>query len=434
MRQETSFVLKGHICYCDENKKLQICPESYAVCLEGICQGVFKELPGQFAALGVRDMGDCLILPGLTDLHTHAPQYGFRGLGMDLELLEWLNTHTFPEEARYANLDYAKRAYGMYVEELKKSAVTRAVIFATMHVESTKLLMDLLEESGLETYVGKVNMDRNGAVNLQEESSQISAAETRRWLREIQGCYQHTHPILTPRFIPSCSDALLEELKVLQQETGLPLQSHLSENPGEVAWVRELCPEAESYSHAYWRAGLFGGDYPAIMAHCVWVEEEEIQLMRQQGIYVAHCPQSNANLSSGAAPVRRFLEEGILVGLGSDMAAGYSTSVLRAMADAIQCSKLRWRLADQSLKPLTLEEVFYMGTAGGGSFFGKVGSFLKGYEFDAVVFDDSSFSSPRRLEVRERLERLIYLSDDRQVAGKYVKGKRIGEHSENRML
>ena len=126
----------------------------------------------------------------------------------------------------------------------------------------------------------------------------------------------------------------MKELKKIQEEYHLPLQSHLSENPQEVAWVKELCPNAASYSDAYFQAGLFGGSEPAIMAHCIWVDDEEIALMKQQGIYVAHCPQSNANLASGIAPIRKFLEKGVRVGLGSDMAAGSTPSILRAMADA----------------------------------------------------------------------------------------------------
>ena len=427
MQEKHSFVLRGNICYSDSNKKLIICPKSYVVCQEGICRGVYQELPEEYKSYSMKDMGDTLITPGLVDLHTHAPQYAFRGLGMDLELLDWLNTHTFPEEIKYADIDYAKKAYKIFVEDLKKSAVTRAVIFATLHVEGTKALMDLLEDSGLDTYVGKVSMDRNALEGLQEKSAKEAAAAVRQWLLETEGHYEHTKPILTPRFLPSCSDELMEELLNIQKETGLSLQSHLSENPGEIQWVQELCPNSSSYSDAYYQAGLFGGDCPTIMAHCVWLKDEEISLIKKQGVFIAHCPQSNTNLSSGIAPVRRFLDEGLLVGLGSDVAGGYSTSILRAMADAIQCSKLRWRLVDTEQKPVTLEEAFYMGTAGGGAFFGKVGSFLDGYEFDAVVFDDSQLLHPQKLNVRERLERLIYLADDRQIQCKFVKGNLIYE-------
>ena len=142
--------------------------------------------------------------------------------------------------------------------------------------------------------------------------------------------------------------------------------------------------------------------------------------MKKRGVFVAHCPQSNTNLSSGIAPVRRYLEEDLHIGLGTDIAGGHSLSMLRAIADAIQVSKLRWRLVDDSLKPLSLEEAFYMATMGGGAFFGKVGTFLEDYEFDALILDDRGLRHPQPLTARERLERLIYLSDDRCITGKYV--------------
>ena len=129
--------------------------------MEGISKGVFLQLPEKYKGLPVKDHGNALILPGMTDLHVHAPQYTFRGMGMDLELLEWLETHTFPEESRYQELDYAEKAYGIFTDDLKRSATTRAVVFATIHGPATRLLMDKLEASGLKTYVGKVNMDRN---------------------------------------------------------------------------------------------------------------------------------------------------------------------------------------------------------------------------------------------------------------------------------
>ena len=159
-----------------------------------------------------------------------------------------------------------------------------------------------------------------------------------------------------------------------------------------------------------------------VMAHCVHSTEEEIQLIKKNQVFIAHCPESNTNLSSGVAPVRKYLDLGIKVGLGSDVAAGSSLSMFKAMTMAIQCSKLRWRLSDQELTPLKVEEVFYMATRGGGEFFGKVGAFEKGYEFDAVVIDDSNLRHPQELGIKDRLERMIYLADDRNVIAKFVNG------------
>lgn len=423
--EKRSFVLKGHICYSSDLHTLHVVENGYLVCEAGVCAGVFEDLPQQYREFALEDYGDRIIIPGLVDLHLHAPQYAFRGLGMDLELLDWLNTHTFPEEAKYADLDYAGKAYRIFVDNLKNSATTRACIFGTLHVPATELLMDLLEESGLKTMVGKVNMDRNSPDILVEVSAEASAADTIRWLEDTCGRYQNVSPILTPRFIPTCSDELMDRLAQIQKQYWLPLQSHLSENPGEIAWVKELCPDSAFYGDAYDRTGAFGGEFKTIMAHCVWSGEEELQRMKERGVFIAHCPQSNMNLSSGIAPVRRFLDMGIRTGLGSDIAGGFSESMLRAMSDAVQASKMRWRIQDESLKPLTIEEVFYLGTKGGGEFFGNVGSFETGYEMDAVVFDDATLLHPQPLGVRQRLERLIYLADERQITAKYVAGSTV---------
>lgn len=424
--ENKTFALKGNIIYAKASSNLCIEEQSYLVCENGKVQGIYPVLPEAFKDITVEDMGEKLIIPGLTDLHVHAPQYSFRGLGMDLELLDWLETNTFPEEAKYRDLEYAKKAYGIFAEQMKKSATTRACIFATIHKEATILLMDLMEESGLSTMVGKVNMDRNSPDYLREVSPEASEEATRQWLEMAEKRnYQHTRPILTPRFTPSCSDELMERLKTVQKDWDLPMQSHLSENQGEIAWVKELCPWSEFYGDAYDHFGLFGGECPTVMAHCVYSGEEEIRRMKENGVFIAHCPDSNTNLSSGVAPVRRYLEEGMHIGLGSDVAGGTSENLFAAMAQSIQASKLRWRLLDDTLKPLTIEEAFFMATKGGGAFFGKVGSFEPGYEFDAVICDDSRLEHPQDLTVKQRLERIIYLGDEREVSQKFVSGRKV---------
>ena len=424
--QQDSFVIRGDICYSETPQSLRLCPDSWLVCLEGHSAGVFPALPEQYANLPVLDCAGSLVTPGLTDLHVHAPQYALRGQGMDLELLDWLNRYIFPEESRYASPDYADQAYRRFVEDVRRGPNTRACVFATVHRPATIRLMDLLEESGLCAMVGKVSMDRNCPDTIREASAAASAGHTRDWLERIEGRYRRTRPILTPRFIPSCTDALLGELGKIQRQYGLPVQSHLSENRGEIAWVRELCPGAKHYGDAYHAFGLFGGPAcPTIMAHCVYSEGEEAELLKEQNVFIAHCPASNTNLSSGIAPVRRFLQDGLRVGLGSDVAGGTHTSIFKAMADAIQASKLRWRLVDQSLAPLTVREAFYLGTLGGGAFFGKVGSFAPGYEFDALVIDDARYTPQGRMELETRLERTVYLSDERDIRHKFVQGRKI---------
>ncbi len=423
---ESIFILKGNIVYSKSAEELEIIEHGYIVCENGLVQGVYQTLPFAFGGYPVIDYENRLVIPGLTDLHVHAPQYSYRGLGMDMELLEWLETNTFPEEARFSDLEYAREAYKIFVENLKGSATTRACIFATVHREATLLLMDMLEESGLATMVGKVNMDRNCPDYIREGSAKESALETVEWIKDVRHKkYKHTEPILTPRFTPSCTDALMEKLKMIQMRYQVPLQSHLSENPGEIAWVEQLCPWSEFYGDAYDKFGLFGADCHTVMAHCVYSDDREIQRMKENGVFVAHCPESNMNIASGVAPVRKFLDAGLHMGLGSDVAGGSTESIFAAMAHAIQASKLRWRLQDASLKPLGVEEVFYMSTKGGGEFFGKVGSFEPGYEMDAVVLDDSRLKTPMEMDVKKRLERMVYFSDDREIYAKYVKGARL---------
>lgn len=419
-----NYVINGNICYSKARNELCTIENGYVVCENGRCGGVYEALPEAYEDFPCFHYEDHIIIPGLVDLHVHAPQYSFRGLGMDLELIDWLNTHTFVEEAKYADAKYADRAYDIFVEDLRNSATTRACIFGTIHTEATLLLMKKLEAAGIKAYVGKINMDRNSPEELCEESAEKSAADTEKWLRECEG-FENVKAILTPRFTPSCTDELLEKLSALQKKYNLPVQSHLSENLGEIGWVKELCPGTRFYGESYDRYGLFGKTCPTVMAHCVHSGEEEMEMMRKQNVFVAHCPESNANLASGAAPVKIYLEKGMKVGLGTDIAAGSSLSLFKAMALAIQCSKLRWRLQDQSAAPLTVEEVFYLATKGGGEFFGNVGSFEDGYEFDAVVLDDSTIRHPRRLSVKERLERLIYLAEDRHIIAKFVNGEEL---------
>lgn len=425
-------ILHGDICYSEDKDTICTIPNGYVICIDGYSCGVYEEIPKQYANLPVLDYENHLILPGMVDLHIHAPQFAFRGMGMDMELLDWLNQQAFVEEAKYSDLSYAEKAYNSFSDTMRKSATTRACVFATLHKDATLLLMDKLENSGLISYVGKVNMDRNAPEFLCEASAALSAEETVDWIQESLEKYHRTKPIITPRFIPSCSDDLMRNLETIQKEFHLPVQSHLSENQGEIEWVKALRPDAAFYGEAYDINGLFGktsssaGIVPTIMAHCVWSGEEEVALLQKNNVYVAHCPTSNMNLLSGIAPIRKYIDAGLQIGLGSDVAGGHTESIFCAIADAIQVSKLYWRYVDTTCKPITLEEAFYLATVGGGSFFGNVGSFANGYSFDAVILDDNIAAHPQPLTLRQRLERAIYLRlDQTSIAAKFVEGRYI---------
>ena len=429
---EKSFVLKGNVCQTKNMNELDLHENSYVVCVDGISKGIFKILPEEYQQLPLYDYSDKLIFPGMVDLHIHAPQFAFRGMCMDLELMDWLNSYTFPEEEKYENLDYAKKAYSLFVDALKKGATTRCCIFATRHRYATELLMDMMENSGLVSYVGKVNMDREASDGLIEDSADISAYTTFGWINAVKDKFTNTKPILTPRFIPCCTDKLMEELREIQMAYGIPVQSHLSESKGEIEFVKFLRPNNSFYGDSYNEYDLFGKnddintDVKTVMAHCVWSSDEEVKLMHDNGVYIAHCPASNMNLTSGIAPMRKYLEKGLNIGLGSDIAAGHSDSIFRAITDTIQVSKMYFRMVDEKFKPLVFSEAFYLATKGGGSFFGKVGSFEEDYEFDAIVMDDSILVHPQELNLAERMERAVYLGlDEKQIIAKYISGKKI---------
>lgn len=419
-----AFALHGAVAFSGSQERIETFEDAYVVCEDGISMGVFRDLPKKYGHIPVEELDGMLITPGFVDLHTHAPQYNFRGQDMDMELIDWLNRCSYPEEEKYADPLYAERSYDLFAEELYEGPTSRACVFATRDVPSTIRLMEMMEEAGLVSYVGKVCMDRNVPEGCLEDTDR-ALEETEEWIAQTQDRFENTYPILTPRFVPACSRKLLAGLGKLSEKYHVPVQSHLSENPKETEWVKKLEPQASFYGDVYERCGLFGTPMPAVMAHCVYSSEEEIRLMKKNGVFVAHCPDSNMNLSSGIAPIRRYLQEGIPTGLGSDVAAGSSTSIMKAAVEAIQLSKMRWRIQDQTRKPLTFEEAFYMATKGGGAFFGKAGSLEEGYEFDAVVFDDSNLATMTETDTKGRLERMLYCGDDRNVCSKYIRGRKI---------
>ena len=371
------------------------------------------------------DLGDRLLIPAFCDLHLHAPQYRNNGLAMDLELLPWLNKYTFPEEMKFADVDYARRIYSRFVHELWMQGTMRVSVFATVHPEATRLLADLLRKAGLGAYVGLVAMDRNAPDGLRNTAQQAFVETTA--LDRYLGRDGLVRAIVTPRFIPSCSEEMLTALGRLANESGLPVQSHLSENMHEIDWVHQLEPDATCYGDAYHRYGLFG-QTPTLMAHCCYTNPQETQLMRLNNVCIVHCPTSNTNLASGMAPIRHFLNNGIKVALGTDISGGHYMSMLRVIQYAIQTSKIHYAQSQGKMPFLSLAEAFFLATKSGGSFFGKVGCFDLGYDFDALVIDDAYLNFDR-YTLPERIERFIYIGDDRDIRMRFCQGRLLPEPS-----
>ncbi len=417
-------VYKANILYTKERTGFEVLENGYIAVENGRVAGVASNLK----ALGcedaeVTDFGNCLLIPAMNDMHVHAPQVHNQGVAMDLELLPWLQNYTFPEESKYASVEYAERMYRRFLHTQWLFGTMRSVVFGTIHTESTRRLMKLYQEAGMGALVGKVAMNRNCPPELCEDV-EASVAGTEQLIQEFGGADGLVRPIITPRFVPSCTPELLKACGELANKYHLPVQSHLSENISEIAWVAELEPESRSYGDAYNRYGLFG-QTPTIMAHCVWTKGEELELMKRNKVMVAHCPTSNFNLSSGLAPVRTMLDESLPIGLGSDISGGHDLNMFRMLVYAIQVSKMHY-MHDHSKKFLSLSEIFWIATKSAGSFFGKVGSFEPGYEFDALVIDDDVLH-PSEYSLLHRLERFIYLGDDRQIIHRFCRGQEIAE-------
>ena len=265
----------------------------------------------------------------------HAPQYKFAGTGMDLPLLQWLERYTFPTEATFASAERARDVYAKTVARCVAAGTTTSVYFATIHRHSSVILAETTSGVGQRAYVGKVSMNRNSPADLCEGDE--AAAEEEAFIKHVLDMGNGlVTPIVTPRFVPSCTGELMRALGALADKYNVPIQSHISENKDEIAWVAALHPECKSYADVYKQHGLWNKQ--TIMAHGCHLTEDEVKLCKEDAVGISHCPNSNFSLCSGWLDVRRLIDAGVKVGLGTDVAGGYSSSMLDAMRQAIIAS------------------------------------------------------------------------------------------------
>lgn len=413
--------LKGNIIETKEAGKLLTYPNSYLVLEDGRVLGIEKVMPGAYREAKILDFGDSLILQSFLDMHLHGPQYEMCGVGMDMPLLQWLETYAFPTESRYRDTFYAREKYKLLAKALVKNGTTRVCMFGTLHTDSTLILMEELEKAGLTGFVGKVNMDRNAPPYL-IETTEESIRETERWLKESLR-FTKIKPILTPRFAPSCSGELLSYLGKVKAKWNLPVQSHLSENLSEIKWVKELFPDCGQYWEVYDKYGLF--DSKTLMAHCVHSDGRERQAMRDKGVYPVHCADSNNALISGMCPAKAMLQEGQNLCIGTDVAGGCSLSMINAVHDALRTSRDRRIASDFTEASLTAAEGYYLASTAAQPFFGAEKGFAPGELLHAVVLDDSRFGKSGSLSLSDRLGRCFSRADDRDVKAVFSEGKKI---------
>ena len=381
------------------------------------------------------------ICPGFIDTHHHAPQTSNLGLGLDRELLKWLEKYTFPRERSFGTRSSSaiKQEYSEMAMRLLRSGTTTCVYFGSIQVEANKILVDAVMESGQRAFIGKVCMDQNSPVDYIDESVEESIKGTKEIIEYIQSKssqYKNNliNPVVTPRFAPTCSMPLMKELGRIANENGCHIQTHVSENTSEVKWVHQLFPEHDSYSQVYDSAGLLTSK--TILAHAIYLQDDEKYLIKKRGASISHCPNSNFSLSSGCLNVRDLIERGIKVSLGTDVSGGYSTSMLDACRQAIIASKVVHFQDRQRYKPLTVEETFCLATLNGAISLGldsKLGNFIIGKSFDALIVDvHANPQIPRGPEINDNhewlqnlLEKFIFCGDDRCVSKVFVQGREI---------
>ena len=396
--------------------------------------GVLVE-DGKIAALGsaddlraahpqarVADMGDALISAGFVDCHAHYPQTGIIA-SWGRRLIDWLNGYTFPEELRFGDPAYARAQAELYLDLTLSNGTTTPCAFATVHPESAEAIFAAAEARGLRLAAGKVMMDRNAPDGLRDTAQtgyDASKALIERW----HGRGRLTYAV-TPRFAPTSTPAQLEAAGALWAEhPGCLMQTHLSEQPEEIAWVRDLYPEDADYFAVYERFGLAGPG--ALMGHAIHLTERERAAILATGSGVAHCPTSNTFIGSGLCDVAGLKAAGVPVGLATDVGGGSSFSMLATMRAAYEVGQLRGR-------PLHPAQLFWLATAGSAQVMrigDKVGRLAVGMEADLVALDLAATPvlaqrAGRAQDVWEALFALIMLGDDRAVRQVWAAGREV---------
>ncbi len=350
------------------------------------------------------------LLPGLVDLHIHAPQYPQLGNALDVPLEVWLERYTFPLEARYRDAAFAKRTYSVLVDDLIANGTTTALYFATIHDEATRLLADICLEKGQRALIGKVVMDNPDQCPdyYRDASTDAALSQTRAFIDYVRAHPDNrdglVQPVVTPRFIPSCTDEALEGLGAIAKDCGCHVQTHCSESDSEHGYV--LARHGVTDTASLDRFGLLGRR--SVLAHSNFLTADDMETVKVRQAAVAHCPLSNAYFANAVFPLRAALEKGLHVGLGTDISGGPSASLLENCRAAIMASRMLESGVDPALPPekrgaggnarIDFRDAFYLATTGGGVALDlPVGLFAPGYRFDAIAIDTTAVNGAIRL-------------------------------------
>lgn len=382
------------------------------------------------------------LLPGFIDLHVHAPQWAQSGTALDIPLYDWLNTYTFPLESKFSDLEFAKKVYEDVVSTLLANGTTTALYFATVHKEASILLAEICASKGQRGLVGKVVMD-DPAQNpeyYRDADTSSALADTEEFILAVQAlaksAKQGVYPVVTPRFIPSCTDEGLRGLGELAAKYDTYVQSHCSESDWAHGYVQERFQKNDAFAlHDF---GLLRDK--SVMAHCNFLDDEDVQLFAETGTAIAHCPVSNAYFANSVIPVAHFHAEGVEIGLGSDISGGFSPSLFDNIRQAVISSRMLEDGVNPSLPAkergvpgsrITIHEAFYLATAGGGESLSlPIGRIEENYAWDVQIIDTKIPTAKLPIfdeneDLHDVFQKMMYLVRPENILEVWVQGERV---------
>ena len=368
---------------------------------------------------------NALLVPGFVDCHVHYPQYNIIA-AYGTQLLDWLNTHTFPEEKKFSDSVYARKTAELFLDELLSNGTTTALVFGTVHKQSVDAFFEAAAARHLRMICGKVMMDRNAPAELCD-TAETSITDSEALIKRWHGTQRLGYAI-TPRFAPtSTKQQLLGAATLHQRHPGTMIHTHLAENLDECSWVKDLYPDYRSYVDVYRQCGLMGKR--SVFAHAIHLDNDDWQVMHDTDSVIAHCPTSNLFIGSGLFDLKTAGHHGLRVGFGTDVGGGDSFSILRTINEAYKVQQLQ----DNKLHPM---QALYMATLGGAralSLDSHIGNFTAGKEADFNVLDlKATDLIARRISGSETLADKLFvlqmLGDERSIRQTWIMGQQAARH------
>lgn len=406
-----------------KKERFEIHKDAY-LCVDdkGKVEGIFENLQKGMEETEITELGNRLLIPSFVDAHIHSSQLPNAGLGYDMPFPKWLVKLTYPTEEKYKEPKNYRMINKRLISEYFKYGVMHGVVMSSTDHEATADLFEQYIESGMCALIGKMNSDLP-TYGTAAESTEQSIRETEKLIKTYANKTPHVNYAVSPEFVPTCSDELLEYLGNAVKVHRLPVITHAAEGAEDVKIVKERFPSLKTYGNVLRHFGLFG-QTTAAGIHYNLATDEELTYMAEKGIIYVQCPNSGMDMGTERLlPIRRAMDKGVPCALGSDIAGGHTCNMFKVMVSAMQLSRIVSLY--EPYEPLSTSEAFYLATKGGGKFFGETGSFEKGYYFNALVLDDTLIDPFLVEDPVNRLQKIIYKGDPVCIIGRFCRGKKI---------